>query len=109
LASHCSSSTGLHTSHGARLHPHHCAGLANVGRTRHTCMHLHRLAHVLVLRRSHTRVTVGKTRVHVVSRRVCRHHFAVASYMGRLVPAWFRTSVLGGWAQLGEVGEGKVG
>ena len=105
LASHASSSTGLHASHGARLHPHHCAGLANVRRTRDTCMHLHRLAHVLVLCGSHTRVTVRKTRVHVVSRRVCRHHFAVASYVGRLVLALFRRSVLGGWDQLGEVGE----
>ena len=94
-----------HASHSTRLHPHHCAGLTDVRWTRDTCMHLHRLAHMLVWRGSHARVTVGKTRVHVVSRRVCRHHFAVASYVGRLVLALFRRSVLGGWDQLGEVGE----
>lgn len=70
-----------HASHSTRLHAHHCAGLTNVRRTRHTCMHLHRLAHMLVRRGSHARVTMGKTRVHVVSRRICRHHFAVASYV----------------------------
>lgn len=104
LTSHTSSSTRLHASHSTRLHSHHCAGLGNVRWARHA-MHLHRLAHVLVRRGSHTRVTVGKTRVHIVSRRVCRHHFAVASYVGRLVLGVFCRSVLDGWDQLGEVGE----
>ena len=105
LASHGSSSARLHASHCTRLHSHHCAGLANVRRTRHTCMHLHRLTHVLVRSGSHARVTVGKTRVHVVSRRVCRHHFAVASYMCGRVLALFRRRGLGGWDQLCEVVE----
>lgn len=77
LISH-SSNTGLHASYGSRLHAHHGARLANVRRPRYTGVHLHLLAHVLVRSRRHARVAVGHARVHIVSGRVCRHHFAVA-------------------------------
>jgi hypothetical protein len=78
LISHSSSGTWLHASNGSGLHAHHGARLANVGRPRYTSMHLHLLAHVLVWSRRHSRVAVGHARVHTVSGRVCRHHFAVA-------------------------------
>ena len=78
LVSHSSSGTWLHASNGSGLHAHHGAGLAHVGRPRYTSVHLHLLAHVLVWCRRHPRVAVGHARVHTVSGRVCRHHFAVA-------------------------------
>ena len=78
LVSHSSSGTWLHASNGSGLHAHHGAGLANVRRPRYTGVHLHLLAHVLVWCRRHPRVAVGHARVHTVSGRVCRHHFAVA-------------------------------
>lgn len=78
LASHSSSSTRLHASYRTGLHAHHSTRLADMRRPRHTSMHLHLLAHVLVRSGRHPRVTVRKTLVHIVSRRVCRHHFAVA-------------------------------
>jgi hypothetical protein len=77
LVSHASNAW-LHASNGAGLHAHHGAGLAHVRRPRYTGVHLHLLAHVLVRSRRHPRVTMGHAWVHTVSRRVCRHHFAVA-------------------------------
>jgi len=77
LISH-SPSTWLHTSNSSGLHAHHGARLADVRRPRYTGVHLHLLAHVLVWSRRHSRVAVGHARVHTVSGRVCRHHFAVA-------------------------------
>lgn len=78
LASHSSAGAWLHASHSTRLHAHHSARLADVSRARHTSMHLHLLAHVLVRSRRHSRVAVLQAWMHIVSRRVCRHHFAVA-------------------------------
>lgn len=81
LASHASSGTWLHASNCTGLHAHHGARLAHVRRARYTGVHLHLLAHVLVRSRRHPGVAVGHARVHTVSRRVCRHHFAVALYL----------------------------
>ena len=81
LISHSSSSTWLHASYGPGLHAHHSARLANVRRPRHTGVHLHLLAHVLVRSRRHSRVAMRHARVHTVSGLVCRHHFAIAEYL----------------------------
>jgi hypothetical protein len=78
LASQSSASAWLHASYSTRLHSHHSARLADVRRTRHTSMHLHLLAHMLVWSRRHSRVAVLEAWMHIVSRRVCCHHFAVA-------------------------------
>jgi hypothetical protein len=78
LASHSSASTWLHASHSTWLHAHHGARLADVRRPRNTSVHLHLLAHVLVRSWRHSRVAVLQAWMHIVSRRICRHHFAVA-------------------------------
>jgi hypothetical protein len=78
LTSHSSASTWLHASHSTWLHAHHSARLTDVRRSRHASMHLHLLAHVLIRSRRHSRVAVLKAWMHIVSRRICRHHFAVA-------------------------------
>lgn len=77
--------TRLHASDSAGLHAHHGTRLANMRRPRHAGVHLHLLAHVLVGGRRHAGVAVRKTRMHVVTGRICCHHFAVARCVGRSV------------------------